>query len=160
MSSVYVASEIKESSGVTSMSPVGWLAICCRRFSDWSNWLVQSWNTSSTHNPSPPYSGGKTGGEKKSLRVSWKSAPCRWIYSRERVSVILLVSLQVFFAETVWKKRNCIFALWHAVCAITRMLTLCLIFSDRKGRNMAKTGRKNIGSLTKWIPLTFSGKES
>lgn len=25
---------------------------------------------------------------------------------------------------------------------------------------MAKTGRKNIGSLTRWIPLTFSGKES
>lgn len=39
-------------------------------------------------------------------------------------------------------------------------LTLCLIFSGRKGRIMAKTGRKNIGSLTRWIPLTFSGKES
>lgn len=40
------------------------------------------------------------------------------------------------------------------------LLTLCLIFSDRKGRIMEKTGRKKMGSLTRWIPLTFRGNES
>lgn len=44
--------------------------------------------------------------------------------------------------------------------SITGPLTRCRIFSDKKGRIMAKTGWKNMGSLMRWIPLTFSGKES
>lgn len=89
--SVSSSLEIKESSGAMAMSPVGWLAICCRRFSDWSSRFVQSSHISSMPGPSPPYSGGKTGGEKKSLSESWKSAPCIWICSRERATVILKV---------------------------------------------------------------------
>lgn len=91
---VSASSEIKESSGVMAMSPVGWLSICCRRFSDCSSWLVQSWHASSMPSPSPPYSGGKTGGEKKSLRVSWKSAPCRCIYGCGKRSMSLAPGLR------------------------------------------------------------------
>lgn len=94
--SVSASSEINESSGVMAMSPVGWEAICCRRFSDWSSLLVQSWHDSSMPSPSPPYSGGKTGGEKKSLKVSWKSAPCMWIYRGQRGNLILKVCLKAF----------------------------------------------------------------
>lgn len=144
---VSTSSEIKESSGVMAMSPVGWLSICCRRSSDCSSWLVQSWHASSMPSPSPPYSGGKTGGEKKSLRVSWKSAPCRCIYSHGKRSMSLVL----------WERHH---AMWYSGCETTRLLTLSLILSDRKGRIMAKTGRKNIGSLIRWIPLTFSGNES
>lgn len=91
---VSTSSEIKESSGVMAMSPVGWLSICCRRFSDCSSWLVQSWHASSMPSPSPPYSGGKTDGEKKSLRVSWKSPPCRCIYSCGKRSMSLVLDLR------------------------------------------------------------------
>lgn len=40
------------------------------------------------------------------------------------------------------------------------ILTLFLIFSGRNGWIMANTGRKNLGSLMKWIPRTFNGNES
>ncbi len=81
-------SEITKPSSVVAMSPVGWVAVLSRKFSDWSSLLVQSWHASSMLGPSPPYSGGKTGGEKKSLKVSSKSAPCKWIYREDTGNII------------------------------------------------------------------------
>lgn len=43
---------------------------------------------------------------------------------------------------------------------VRRWLTRWRIFSGRKGRIMAKTGWKKTGSLSRWIPRTFRGKES
>lgn len=107
---VSTSSEIKESSGVMAMSPVGWLSICCRRFSDCSSWLVQSWHAWSMPSPSPPYSGGKTCGEKKSLRVSWKSAPCRCIYSRGKRSLVEKYVVQCGIHDA--RQQDCGPSLW------------------------------------------------